>query len=189
MSEATNQENPTVDEKTLLKQQCKVMGIPVQGNPSVDTLKALIEDFKKDQAGTNEAPDVIKGESKQARHKRIREHATKLIRCRITNMNPNKSAMQGEIFSVGNRVIGTHKKFIPYNPSTHEDGYHIPNALYEALKTRKYQFFKPVKHPNGETTQESVLVNEFAIEVLPPLTPEELTALSVAQKAKGGISD
>lgn len=186
MNETNNQETPTVDEKTLLKQQCKTMGIPVQGNPSVETLKALIADRKADMdvksSGVKEP-----NETKLQRHKRIREEATKLVRCRITNMNPSKKSQQGEIFSVGNKVIGTHKKYIPYNPSTHEDGYHIPNTIYQALKTRKYQFFKPVKHPNGETTQESVLVNEFAIEVLPPLTEEELKDLSKAQAAKGGL--
>lgn len=185
MSEENQNPEAQVDEKTLLKQQCKKLGIPVQGNLSVETLRQLVAEKLAGNEPTSQT--TTDKETTRQRHKRIRDEATKLVRCRITCMNPAKKNMQGEIFSVGNKVIGTHKKFIPYSPSTHEEGYHIPNALYQSLKNRKYQFFREVKHDNGEKTQESVLINEFAIEVLPPLTEQELAELSKAQQAKGGL--
>lgn len=170
------------DELSLLKDRAKKLGIPVQGNLSASTLKELI-DAKLAPA---EKPTTTHA-SKNAKHKAIRDEAMKLIRVKITCMNPSKKNMQGEIFSVGNKVIGTVKKFIPFSPSTHENGYHIPKVLLDALRKRKFQTFREVKHDNGQKTSESVMVTEFAIETMEPLTEAELESLARDQRAKAGI--
>lgn len=186
MSDDNNTQQPS--ELQLLKQRAKTMGIPIQGNPSVETLKKLIEDkLQGSNEGTSKEESTEKLSSQQAKHAKIREEALKLVRVKIQCMNPNKKNMEGEIFSVGNKVIGTVKKFIPYSPSSHPEGYHIPNVLYRELVNRKYQYFKEVKHNNGTKTHKAEQANEFAIQVLPPLTEKELKDLSTAQAAKGGL--
>ena len=48
-------------------------------------------------------------------------------------MNPAKKEWTGEIMTVGNRVIGSVKKFIPFNA---DDGWHVPYIMYEQLRER-----------------------------------------------------
>lgn len=165
------------DELTLLKERAKKMNIKVQGNLSVESLKELIANHTNNEVASPKA---------QLSLTEIKREATKLIRVRIQNMNPNKKNMSGEIFSVGNRAIGTIKKFIPYSPDSHPDGYHVPQALLNQLMSRQFQFFREEKK-GSHTIHKPQFAKEFAIEILPQLTEEELKKLSVAQKAKGGL--
>lgn len=93
----------------------------------------------------------------------------RLVRCRITCMNPVKRAWPGEIISVGSAKNGTFKKFIPFDGRE----YHIPNVIYEELKDRKYTHFYTVRDARGHEIRKGELKPEFAIQVLPPLTEAE----------------
>lgn len=101
----------------------------------------------------------------------------RLVRCRITCMNPAKKAWEGEIISVGSAKNGTFKKFIPFDGRE----YHIPNVIYEELKSRQYTVFHTVRNERGQEVKKGRLVNEFSIDVLPPLTPKELEKLRKEQ--------
>lgn len=183
-----SEENQELDQLTLLKERAKKMGIAIKGNPSIETVKQLIADhIGEDSDKADDTEDSAK--TKRMRNKAIRDEAMKLVRVKITCMNPSKKNWQGEIISVGNKAIGTVKKYIPLQAETHEDGYHIPNVIYQYIKNKKYQTFKTIKHSNGEKTKKSVQVNEYAIAVLPQLTPKELAELKAAQTAKGGVSN
>ncbi len=109
-----------------------------------------------------------------------------LVRCRITNMDPKKANLPGEIFTVANEFLGTVKKYIPYGEAT-DDGYHIPMCLYTNLVERTFVSIKTIKNKNGRgTTTTTSDAREFAIEVLPPLTVTELGRLASAQAAAAG---
>lgn len=111
-----NQEDTQMpSEAELLKQRCKTLGIPVKGNPSVSTLKNMIEEHT---SGLETARPVSEGASKNAKYAAVRKEALKLIRVSINCLNPNKNDWQGEIISAGNKAIGTTKKFIPFNKLT-----------------------------------------------------------------------
>ena len=106
------------------------------------------------------------------------QEATKLVRIRVTCMNPAKKEWEGEIITVGNAGVGTYKKYIPFNA---DEGWHVPNIIYQALQERQCQVFVSSKTKNGVTIRQGKLIKEFAIEVLPPLTEEELKDLAQRQ--------
>ena len=113
--------------------------------------------------------------------------AMRLVRVRISNLDPKKKDLPGEILTVANGVIGTVKKFIPYGEAT-DDGFHIPNILYQHLKERTFSQIRQVRDKRtGTNRTETRDVREFSIEVLEPLTQAELDQLAQAQIAAGSI--
>ena len=112
--------------------------------------------------------------------------ANKLIRVIVRSNNPLKRDHTGEIFTVGNRHLNKGKavkKYIPYN---NEEGWHIPNVLYEHLLAAECQIFKKVNR-NGQEFMEPQNIKAFNVEVLPPLNQEEVDKLAVKQKATNSI--
>ena len=104
--------------------------------------------------------------------------ALRLIRIRLQCMNPAKKEWEGEIISVGNSVVGTVKKYIPFNA---DEGWHVPRILLDTLQDRQCQVFTTVKSKNGINVRKGKLIKEFAIEILPPLTQDELKELAQRQ--------
>ena len=209
MNEDTmNQENEDQevmpDELTLLKQQADIMGVKYHPNIKLDKLKAKIESHKEaieqgvktvQEMDIEELDSITSGinlkeakananivsETEAQRKMRLRKEANRLVRVRITNMNPLKSNLKGEIFSVGNTVVGFIKKYIPYNA---ENGWHIPEMMLNSLKERKFTTFYTVKI-NGKDVKRMKLIPELNIEILPPLTRKELEDLAHQQQIKG----
>lgn len=122
-------------------------------------------------------------ETKDQRRNRLRREATALVRVVVVCMNPNKTEWPGELFSVGNSVVPTVKKFVPFN---NDAGYHIPRIIYNMMQERKCQVFYNVTDKNGNRIRKSKLIKEFSIEVLPPLTEAELRALAQQQAMRRG---
>ncbi len=116
---------------------------------------------------------------------RLKKEATKLVRVRVTCMNPNKSEWEGEIISAGNSIIGQVKKYVPYGGQP----YHIPQVLLNVLEERMYQtFYTVVDRRTGNKTRKGKLVREFAIEKLDPLTEEEKAAIATRQLADKALA-
>lgn len=130
-------------------------------------------------------PGSIKLSEAELRNEAI-QNARRLVRIRATNMNPNKRDWPGEILTVSNRVVGTHKKYIPYNASI---PYHVPNMIYQMMKERKCQIFVNGKGENGEIVKRAQSMFEFNIEVLPPLTIEEIKDLAQRQAMASGTTN
>jgi hypothetical protein len=111
-----------------------------------------------------------------------KKQAGRLIRCKITCMNPNKREWAGEIISVGSSKLGTFKKFVPFDGRE----YHIPKIIFDALKERKYSSFYTVTDGRGQKIRKARLVEEFNILELPPLTKAELADLAKKQALADG---
>ena len=110
--------------------------------------------------------------------------ARKLIRVRITCMNPMKKEWQGEQFSVANRSISINR-FVPF-----ETEWHIENLLLQTLRDRQYLAFVSKRvGPQQIEVKEHRMIREFAIEVLDPLTPEELKDLAQRQAMAAGTQE
>lgn len=109
--------------------------------------------------------------------------ASRLIRVVVSCMNPLKKEWEGEIFTVANSLVGTYKKFVPFNI---DEGFHIPHIIYEQLKERMFQTFVSEKGPRGERIKRGKQVKEFAIQLLDPLTAEELKDLAQRQAMAAG---
>ena len=112
-----------------------------------------------------------------------KQECNRLIRIRVQCMNPNKKNWTGEIISVGSAKLGTFKKFVPFNS---EEPYHVPAIIYEEMKSRKCRIGTSTKGPNGQVVHRNKLIPEFSIEVLPPLTRDELRALAQRQAMAAG---
>jgi hypothetical protein len=187
---------PKPDELATLKERANVMGIKFSPNIGAEALRQRIKEHLE---GTSSAEEEKAGEAvdgaqaeapltkSQIRAKMIKEEMRQ-IRIRISCLNPDKAALQGEILCVANKYLGEVKKFIPFGEAT-DDGYHVPYILYKLLKSRKFLHVKTSR--NRQTGQIDVTqrwVPEFAIEVLPQLTKEELKDLAAAQAAAGGVN-
>ena len=106
--------------------------------------------------------------------------AMKLIRCVITCNNKNKTSYQGEIFSVRNAVIPEVKKYVPFGVTTH-----VPQILLNMIKEKQYQQFKTEKTVNGTPHKTSMMIPEYNIQILNPITAEELESIKQKQLAEG----
>ena len=174
-----------VDELTTLKERAQMLGVSF--HPSIG-LEKLREKVNAAVAGVAEPdpekPQDAAEETEGQRKKRLKEEALKLVRVRVTCMNPAKAEWSGEILTVGNSVIGSVKKYVPFNA---DDGWHIPYVLYEFMRDRMCQVFTNSKTKNGVTVRQGKLIREFAIEVLPDLTQEELHDLAQRQAMSKSI--
>lgn len=180
-------------ELDLLKQQARMMGIEFSNNIGVETLRKKIEERTAEDAASSTVQEPEPQPEQPVRKKSLRdeiyEREMKLVRVRITNMDPMKAKRPGDYFTVANKYLGTVRKFIPYGEQT-DNGFHIPHCLYQMLKDRKFAQVQIKKNP--DTGHESVttrMVREFAIELLDPLTPEEIKRLANAQLASGSLED
>jgi hypothetical protein len=172
-----------MSEKTeleLLKERATKLGIKFGGNIGVDALKEKINQELGEEDTEPKEEELSVGEQRAKK----RAEASKLIRVRVNCMNPNKAEWEGELFTVGNSVVGSFKKFVPFNL---EEGWHIPQIIYNTMKNRECQIFVTKKDSRGNKTRVGKLIKEFAIEVLPPLSEEELKELATKQSASQAI--
>lgn len=208
--DVTATEPNTPDELTLLKQQAALMGITHSNNIGVDALRKKVAAKLEEQPDTTDeegnevvqptaaapnplapaaavsspaaAPVVTKTLSQH-----LKDEALKLVRIRIACMDPKKQDLTGEIFTVANEYIGTVRKHVPFGEQT-DNGYHVPYCIYEFLKAREFLHIQ-TRTVNGQIETKTRWVKEFSIEVLPPLTDEELEALAADQRATGRLDD
>ncbi len=190
------------DRVTKLKEICEMESIKFHHMAGEDKLKTLIvehynasedgdeaeyADTELDSSGErvlrfkdlDRYPDETEAEYKV----RKRKEAHKLVRVRVSCMNPMKKEFQGEYFTFGNDVVGTITRYIPFqNVETH-----VEQVFLEVLRGRKFQEFKRTGKLGEIEKKEGYLINEFAIEVLPPLTEKELKDLADQQKIANRI--
>ncbi|WP_199097225.1 hypothetical protein [Dyella sp. ASV21] len=203
------------EELTLLKERATAMGIAYSPNIGLEALKAKVnaklnsedetaghgEGTGESEAETAAAPPAPAAKPQKAdkpareptaaealQAETMKQHAEqmKLVRIRVTNLNPAKKDLRGEIFTVANAILGTVRKFVPYGEDT-DNGYHVPQIIYNELKEKKFVSVKTKKGEHGQMHVEQRLVPEFALEVLPPLTKEELNQLARQQAAAQGL--
>lgn len=168
------------DELATLKERATLLGLTFHPSIGVEKLREkvaekLAEGEAKPLAAAVAEPEVESVNAKRTRQKR---EAMALVRIRVACMNPAKKEWDGEIFTVGNATIGSVKKYVPFNT---EEGWHVPNVIYQMMKERTCQIFVAGKSKNGVTTRQGKLIKEFSIEVLDPLTKAELHELAQRQ--------
>jgi len=198
-------------ELQVLKGRADLMGVPYKGNVSLKALKQDVaiaqgsdDEFTHEnvtqtetQTKSSETEVVPKqgtpkevardlAKLKQSQINQKRREANKLVRVRITCMNPDKSEHPGEIFTVSNNIVGTIRKYVPFNA---DEGWHVPQMIINIMKERKCQVFVNKKVSNGQTVKRGKLVNEFAIEILDKLTDKELETLKTKQLAAQSLDD
>jgi hypothetical protein len=208
----TEASNPS--ELDLLKQEATEAGIEFHPNIGMKKLiekisksatdKAVAEAIAKTEAKaemkaeiaaqvatqTNAAtrqPAAAAVPTKMTRYQQMQKvvkEATRLVRIRVSCMNPNKTEWPGEIFTASNSVIPTQKKFVPFNT---EEPWHVPKIILNIMKERKCQVFRTVKRSDGKKVREGYLIPEFAIEEIAPITSAELQELKSQQALANNI--
>ena len=193
------------DEMEGLKARAKIMGITFSNNISLETLRKRVSDKLAGVAdepavnaltGDPEIAEVTTSFGQTAKllspnenavslRKLMQREQMKLVRVRITNMDPKKKDLPGEIFTVANEYLGTVRKFVPYGDQT-DDGFHLPYCLYRLLDSKRFLHIRTIKdRATNHERQEGVWTREFSLDVLPPLTQDELNQLAAAQAAAG----
>ena len=169
------------DELDALKARANLLGVKFHPSISLEKLREKVNAAVTSEGEAEEAPNTpseTKEETIGEKRKRLKTEALKLIRIRLTCLNPAKKEWEGEIITVGNSLIGSVKKFVPFNA---DDGWHVPYVIYQQLKERQCQIFQTATDARGNKVRKGKLIKEFAIEVLPPLTKEELEELARRQ--------
>ena len=171
------------DELDALKARANLLGVKFHPSISLEKLREKVNAaVTSDGAATSEEEAKDPAEPKQEtigeKRKRLKTEALKLVRIRLTCLNPAKKEWEGEIITVGNSLIGSVKKFVPFNA---DDGWHVPHVIHQQLKERQCQIFYTATDARGNKVRKGKLIKEFAIEVLPPLTKEELDELARRQ--------
>ena len=169
------------DELTSLKSRADLLGINYHPSIGVEKLREKIAAAMSDPA---DKPETKEDETEGQKRQRQMREASKLVRIRLTCMNPFKKDWDGEFFTVGNSVVGSYTKYVPFNS---EDGWHVPQIIYNHLIERQSQIFVTRKTDRGVTVREGKLIKEFAVEVLPQLTQAELDELARRQAMAGGL--
>lgn len=180
-----DQDLPIPDELATLKERADLMGVDYHPSIGLEKLRAKV---LAAQAGEpEEAEPAVKevAESASALQMRLRNTANELIRVRVSCMNPAKKEWEGELLTAGNSVVGSFTKFVPFNI---EDGWHVPRIIFNQLKERQCQIFYTVNDERGNKVRKGKLIREFAIEILPNLTPEELQELAQRQAMAKSIN-
>ena len=173
------------DELTSLKNRADMLGVGYHPSIGLDKLREKVTAAMERQL-VDPAPVKQEAETENEQRFRLKQEATKLVRIRVTCMNPAKSEWEGEVFTVGNSVIGTVKRYVPFN---NDEGWHVPNIMYQMMKDRQCQIFFAKKTKLGGTVREGKLIKEFAIEVLPPLNEEELKDLAQRQAMSNSVDN
>lgn len=201
---------PVVDELASLKSRAETLGITFHPNIGLEKLREKVNavingtaqasevstkaagptiDLAKTQADTEEAAEAeeqaeqpaVREETLLERRARKRREANKLVRIRLVCMNPAKKEWEGEVFTSGNSLVGSFTKFVPFNT---DEGWHVPGIIYNMIKDRQCQIF--VAGPKG-VGRVGKMIKEFAVEILPDLTPEELHELAQRQAMAGSV--
>ena len=184
MPELEDEDLPVQDELETLKQRADSIGLTYHPSIKVEKLREKVLAALTEEPKPVKKEEVVEKETLPQYNMRKRREASELIRIRVTCMNPAKTEWDGEFFTAGNSVVGTHTKFVPFNA---EDGYHVPRIIYNQIVDRKCQVFTTVKAPNGMKMRQGKLIKEFAIEVLPNLTQVELNELARRQAMSQAI--
>lgn len=187
------EQNTEYKKRQELMTKASELGISFRNNASIESLETLIKE-KLEEMGINpEQVSMTKMENAEVvaaplhkyrsanaiREKQVKE-AQRLIRVNITCMNPLKAAWQGEIFTFGNDLL-TLKRMVPFNTDTH-----VESAILAMIKNRKYRVANKPKKGRNANDITPILVPEFAVKELKPLSRKELNDLAAQQAAAKG---
>ena len=203
--EVKDQQSNDKLELESLKKRADQMGLKYHHKAGLEKLKALVNnalapEMPEPAPSIPEVKEAVKTpltKAEKALQKAVakpvltvdnmspKQLASRLVRIRVNCMNPNKTEWEGEIFTVGNRFYGF-KKYVPFN---NDEGWHVPYMIYEHLKERKCQIFYNSKDDRGNKTREGKLIHEFAVELMDPLTSDEMQELAQRQAMANGTSN
>lgn len=164
------------------KNRAGLLGITYPNNIKLEDLKSLVQAKLAEQVPLPvDANATYKGKLHPAIVK-MQDEATKLVRFKITVLDPNRASWTGMLATVGNAnlVIKRAIYFI-------DEPWHAEKIVVDYLKGMKYVHRPVAKDRMGKGVLNShdnpKMLPVFHIEELPPLTQEELNELAKYQAA------
>lgn len=155
---------------------------PVTAVVTTESLARAVADTELASKAAVAALETQLVETKDAKRFRQRKEATALVRVNVMNMNPFRKEWEGDTYCVGNGVIGTIKRYVPFNTD-----WHVERALLNVMEERKCQIFTTRKDPRtGQEVKTPRTIKELQIAILPPLTEKELKELAQRQAMAAG---
>lgn len=189
MTEVIQPEDIQLDEKEVLMQRADKLGIKYSNNIGLETLRERIDAkleereavIEEEEEESNKKETQTAKQVKETAVQKARKEALKLVRVNITSMENTKNNLSGEIFTVSNGIASV-KRYVPFGID-----WHIEQMLLNTLKEKEFQRFGTEKTPSGQTVRRAKSVPAYAIQILPPLTKEELEDLRKSQLARQSI--
>lgn len=175
-----------------LRNRAHILGITTLPTDTADEISVKIADAEANlEERIEENRKLNKTLSRTEKDNIIRNHVRaeklQLVRIRFTNMDPTKKNVGGEWYSALNEYLGNVTKFIPFNLNGRP--YHVERCIYDQMKEKKFTFIPETDDTtNKEQYPTPTEAYEFAIEVLPNLTEQELLDLKSYQAAQGTIA-
>ena len=169
----------TTNEKQVLMDRADKLGLSYSPNIGLETLRTRVNDaIQKNEEETNP-----KEKTRDQKITDAKNEAIKLVRVIVNPIDPLKTSLEGEIIAVANSYVEA-KKYIHFGVP-----WHIPNIVYQHIKNVKYQQYFTKKNNKGEDVKKSRLVPAYSVELLDPLTKEELEELAKNQAARQSIAE
>ena len=113
--------------------------------------------------------------------------AMTLRRVIVTPNDPEMSSRHGAIFTAGSSKVNNGKMVKKYVPFGNEEGWHVPQIIYDQIKYAEMRKSKPHTDAKGNQTMVQYVAKRYNIQDLPPLTKDEMDKLAASQQAKSGM--
>jgi hypothetical protein len=170
--EDSGEENPLIGKDDDDLSDIQIAPKPVAKGPSIEELLKM---------------DETKEEDPQKRRLILRAKGLRLVRVKITNLDPADTHLSGTLLTVNSKYLGKVSKYISFGEES-ENGYHVPKILLDHIEEQKFALRKEVKGGRfGVKTYKTVMAPKYSVQKLPPLTEQELKDLASAQKATHAI--
>lgn len=170
-----------------LKEQADKLGVKYSPNIGETTLRERVNDAiikaSKEPAKPKQVPVTKEISEGQRRATKLAE-ATRLVRVRVTCMDPKQKLKSGVTYQVENSLVGTIGKHIPFNVPTH-----VPQVLLNLMEEKKFQTFIAGESKFGITKKIPKQIKTYSIEYLDPLTPQEFEDLKIKQAMANNLED
>lgn len=181
----------TPNERDELKARADTLGIQYAPNVKTEHLREKVNAALNPEKASSENPGAAAETDEPSpallatlEKRKKRKEALALVRVRITCMDPKKREWDGESFTVGNSVIGTTTRYVPYDTE-----WHVERVMLNVMQEAMCQIFVTVKDSRGNKSRKGKLVKAYAIEELPPLSENELKELSQRQAMANGTAE
>ena len=179
-----------------IKQELKDNGVFLHHKTGLEKLATTLAEVRAGTyiapvASTNTPPQVkgpTAAATKAMEDSKIltkEQRALRLQRIVVSPNDPLMSSYTGLIFTVGSSSVNKGrmiKKFVPFN---NDKGWHVPQIIIDQIEAAQMQKFKSITMPNGQKVMHPYITKKFNVQILPPLTLEEMKSLAASQQAKG----
>lgn len=166
----TDKTKPT--EIELLKEQANIMGVEYPNNISVARLKKLIAEKLNTESNDDNSNET---------RKELEDENFKLVNVIITPMDSSKVNYSSQYFAVGNSVLGTIARVIPFGKP-----WLVENMLVKHIQSLQFQQIVSRKDGKNDNLLSNI-IPAYNVQILPLPTKEEIEELAKTQTAKASL--